>query len=264
MIFYGVINKMAFPSPMVAVRFLSVSRQSLLGGSQLLAAVARGSKQSAADKKKAEEAKKKLKKLHSKLSKEKSALLQLKKKYAEESKKERQKIKQLETKEKQKLLDAKKKAKQQESIAKKKEQELIKKATKPFRRLSAYNLFIKEHLGDGGLADAASSWNALLSEEKNGYQQKADAFNAKALEIVTPKPKAPPSSYAKFVKEMYVNDGREFKDINKDLAAKWKAMSNDEKSKYEPSNAQRDEYKAKLKAWTDLRIKAFREHKDLF
>ncbi|CUM63158.1 uncharacterized protein PRCAT00000725001 [Priceomyces carsonii] len=195
---------------------------------------------------------KQLNTLKTKLSKEKGVLSKLQKKYKEEAKKLKSKEKERSQKEKAKLLAIKAKDKSKKELS---------AATKTFRKLSPYNLFIKENTSTKSLKEATNAWNVLSDNEKDYYKELADDYNEQKLQIYTPKPKAPASGYAAFVKENYENDGRSFADINKELASEWKSLSNEEKAKYTVPESEKKAYADKLKAWTDKRLQLYRESK---
>lgn len=208
--------------------------------------------------------KKKLASLKAKLAKEKATFATLKKKYDAANKKQKEKAKAQQLKEKTKLASEKAKAKKALAETKKKEEKLIAKATKPFRRLSGYNYFIKENtVGKNGLSEVSNLWKTLAHDEKEAYQEKAAKFNEEMLRIFVPKPKSPPTSYASFIKENYPNDGRDFKDINKELASEWKLLPAEEKKRYEPAPSAKQEYQVKLQEWKQTRIEAFKKHHNI-
>lgn len=207
--------------------------------------------------------KKKTQALKQKISKEKNALNGLKKKLEETSKKHKLKAKERETKEKQRLKSQREreKAKKLKVEAKRKQEKFIAKATKPFRRLSAYNYFVKQSTDSSkGLERASNAWKVLTEEERGGFQKKADEYNEKMLAIYVPKPRAPPSSYASFVKENFPSDNTTFRDANVMLASRWRSLTPEEKVKYEPSKQLKEEYQRKLASWKQQRIKAYEEH----
>lgn len=223
--------------------------------------VAEKKKLLALEKKQIASDKKKLASLKTRLAKEKATFATLKKKYDAANKKYKEKQKAQQVKDKAKLALEKAKAKKALAETKKKEDKLIAKATKPFRRLSGYNYFIKEKtVGKNGLGEVSNIWKTLAQDEKEVYQQKAAKFNEEMLKIFVPRPKSPPTSYASFVKENYPNDGGDFRQINKDLAYEWKLLPAEEKQRYEPSQSAKQEYVVKLQEWKQQRIEAFKKH----
>lgn len=210
----------------------------------------------------------KLKKLKTKLTKEKKAFTELKKKLAAETKKEKAREKKLAQKERalkalQKIKATK--AKEQSKKDEAKHKKLVERATKPYRRISAFNMFVKENTAGAGpvsLADIASQWKQLDQLSQERYQDKADDYNDDMVKIYTPKPKAPPSAYASFVKENYINDGRDFADINRGLAEQWKNLSQDQRAAYEPSSADKERYATEIQLWTENRIRLYKESKN--
>lgn len=207
--------------------------------------------------------KKKTQALKQKINKEKSALEVLKKKLDATSKKHKLKAKERESKEKQRVKGQKEKekAKKLKVEAKRKQEKFIAKATKPVRRLSAYNYFVKQSTDSAkGLENASNAWKALTEEERSGFQKKADEYNEQMLAVYVPKPRAPPSSYASFVKENFPSDNTNFRDANAMLASRWRSLTPAEKGKYEPSKQLKEEYQRKLANWKQQRIKAYEEH----
>lgn len=250
-----------FPLIFPAIRHFSVSSFAPIGASTRVLAVASKSALVAAEKEK-------LKKLKAKLSKEKKTFADLKKKLAAETKLEKQRKKKLAQKEKalsQSLRSKAAKAREQAKKDEIKHKKLVEKATKPYRRITAFNMFVKERTAGSGpvsLADVSREWKQLDQSSQDQYQDKADEFNEKMLSIYTPKPKAPASAYASFVKENYVNDGRDFADINRSLAQQWKNLSAEERASYEPSTANKERFNAEIQQWTENRIKLFKESKN--
>lgn len=208
--------------------------------------------------------KKKVATLKTKLTKEKATYATLKKKYEVASKKQKEKLKEQVLKEKARFAAQKSKSKKALVDAKQKEEKFIAKATKPFRKLSGYNYFIKETtVGKKGLGEVSNVWKSLTETEKESYQHKATKYNEDMLKIFVPKPKSPPTSYAAYVKENYSSDGRDFKEINKELAAGWKNLPASEKHKYEPTKNSKEDYQTKLKQWKEQRIEAFKKHNNI-
>lgn len=140
------------------------------------------------------------------------------------------------------------------------EKKLISKALKPYRKITGLNVFIKERVGNGAtIATIGKEWSYLTEAEKADFQTKADALNEENLKIWKPKPTPPANMYAAFVKEHWVNDGRDFGEVSKELASKWKEMSTLEKEAYAPSQSEKDAYAKELEQWKENRIKLYKE-----
>lgn len=217
-----------------------------------------------AEEKEIEASRKKLASLKSKLRKEKATFATTKKQLNEALKKQKKLIQERKAKEKAKLASANARAKKKEVAEENKTKKLVEKALKPFRKLSAYTMYVKENAKTKtGLQDAAKQWKQLSEGEKELYVKKADEYNAEMLKIFVPKPRAPASSYAAFVKENFPADGQDFKDINKELAAQWLSLPAEEKKKYAVDNKIKQEYKSKLDAWKEKRILAYKQFHSL-
>lgn len=208
-----------------------------------------------------------IKTLKAKLTKEKKVLSdlqkRLKKKEAQNAKKEKERKLKHQQQEKAKTAKQLEKLKLQRAKQKEIESEkvLIKKATQNFRKITALNAFVKETVTkDVPLKSAMETWNQLSADEKQKFQDKADVINEKRDEIFKPKPRRPASSYAEFLKLNYPPVPLDFTSASKEVNSKWKTLPESEKAKYGASAEERAEYKKVLKAWTDERVKAYKEY----
>ncbi|ODV66537.1 hypothetical protein HYPBUDRAFT_149395 [Hyphopichia burtonii NRRL Y-1933] len=196
--------------------------------------------------KKSEE-QKKLDALKKKLKKEKSTLKELQLKVNEKVKLNNQKVK--ERKEQEKL--------------KQKEKKILQKATQPYRKVSAYNIFIKERFNQDKnttLNELAKAFKNLAHDEKAGFQVKADDYNAEKSKLYKPKPKMPAFGYAAFVKERFAyHDASHLKDALKDIGEEWKNLSPLEKNSYKIDKSELEKYRQALKDWTDERVRLYKK-----
>lgn len=206
--------------------------------------------------------KEELKTLKAKLTKEKKVLSdlqkRLKKKEAQNLKKQKQR-KQLEKAKTAKAAEKLKlqKAKKKEADA---EKALVKKATQNFRKITALNAFVKEKVNkDVTLKSAMEEWNQLSVDEKESFQEKADEINAQRDELFKPKPRRPTSSYALFLKLNYPSAPVDFASASREVLAKWKELPEEEKLKYAISDEEKAQYQKAIKAWTEERVKAYKE-----
>lgn len=184
--------------------------------------------------------KEKIKQLKSTLKKEKEVLAKLKAQH----KKVTQKHKDLTIKRKAEAADKK----------------FITKALKPYRKITGLNVFIKERVGNGAtIATIGKEWSYLTESEKADFQTKADAINVENLKIWKPKPTPPANMYAAFVKENWVNDGRDFGEVSKELSAQWKQLNAEQKEAYAPSANDKETYAKELEQWKENRIKLYKE-----
>lgn len=184
--------------------------------------------------------KQKIKGLRDQLKKENKLLKKLRTKHKEQKKKHKE-------------LTAKRKLEEAEK-------KLVAKALKPYRKVTALNVYIKENVREGStMTIVGKNWSLLAADEKVAYQAKADAINAEAVKIWTPKPAAQPNSYAAFVKQNWVQGDREFGEVSKELAAKWKELTDSEKAEYGPTDAEKAAYQNELEEWKARRIQLFKE-----
>lgn len=140
------------------------------------------------------------------------------------------------------------------------EKKFIAKALKPYRKITGLNVFIKERVGNGAtIATIGKEWSYLTEAEKADFQTKADAINVENLKIWKPKPTPPANMYAAFVKENWVNDGRDFGEVSKELSAQWKQMTSEQKNAYAPSASDKEAYSKALEQWKENRIKLYKE-----
>lgn len=181
----------------------------------------------------------KLKDLRGKLKQEKAALSEL-----------RAKHKKVVEKHKQLTLKRKADAAEKKTLA---------KAFKPYRKVTGLNIFIKEKVGQGAtIATVGKEWSYLTEGEKAGFQSKADSVNEENLKYWKPKPSPPTNQYAAFVKEKWVNDGRDFVEVSKELAAEWKSLTDMQKAAYAPSSDEKAAYAKELEAWKAERVKLYK------
>ena len=113
------------------------------------------------------------------------------------------------------------------------------KAAQPKKKRapSAYSLFTKAVYGETEGANfrekaqaIAVRWGQLTEEEKRPYLAEAAGARAEDAEIVK---KRPPSAYSYFTKAMFAEvEGASFKEKTMAIAAKWKAMTPEEKQPY--------------------------------
>lgn len=185
-----------------------------------------------------------LKSLKQKLAKEKAIYKKLKVSVQQAQ----SKVNQRKKAEKAKQLQAKEKARQTK---------LLDKAFNTSRKVSPFNMFWKEN--GGNVLDNANAWRLLAPSEKSVFEDKARDYNNEQAQLYRPKPKLPPNKFASFVKQNFVNDGREVVDIWKDLAQQWKDLSSEEKELYELSEAEKEKYHQELKEWKLERIRLFNE-----
>ncbi|SGZ58167.1 CIC11C00000001693 [Sungouiella intermedia] len=181
----------------------------------------------------------KLKQLRQSLKEEKAVLAKLRSQHKKVTDKHKQ-------------LQSKRKAEEAEK-------KTLAKAFKPYRKVTGLNIFIKEKVGHGAtIATVGKEWSYLTESEKEEFQKKADAVNQENLKIWKPKPSPPTNQYAAFVKEKWVNDGRDFSEISKELASQWRSLTDVQKSAYAPSSEEKAEYTEKLEAWKAERIKLYK------
>lgn len=152
-----------------------------------------------------------------------------------------------------------------EAVAKRKaadaEKKLVKDALKPYRRLSAFNAFVKAQVSSSRtLAVVTKEWGTLGEAEKAEFQIQADLLNDAALKIFAPKPRLS-NGFANFVKQNFHNDGRPLPDITRDIAKKWNMLTPDEKLAFGPTQREKEAHAHKLATWREERIKKFREFK---
>lgn len=201
--------------------------------------------------------------LKRKLAQEKSKLKTLKQSLSKAEKREKKKEKAIEDKAKRARQAAKAKAKKELAAQlkeKAKEKKLVEKATKPYRRVSAFNMFVAQSTQGGGpvpLSEVATKWKQLSELELSDYQAAAERHNEEMLQKYTPKPKAPPSAYAAFVRENFQSDGREFAEVTRDLARQWQALLPEQKKEYEPLKTEKEAYTIELQAWTKKRLELY-------
>ena len=176
-----------FPLLVPAIRHFSVSSFAPIGASTRLLKIASQNALVAAEKEK-------LKKLRTKLSKEKKTFAELKKKLAAETKLEKQRKKKLAEKEKALSQSQRSKAAKEREQAKKEElkhKKLVEKATKPYRRITAFNMYVKERTSGSGpvsLADVSREWKQLDQSTRIRLMNSTK----KCLVSTPPNPRHPP------------------------------------------------------------------------
>lgn len=191
-------------------------------------------KQLSAAQKAVDQDKKKLRELRAKLKKEKEVLRTVRTKILLTEKKHREIIK----------------------VA---EKVAFRKATQPVRKIGAYSFFVKSVCSkDVSLTDAAVRWTQLSQDEKAKYEQDAKAYNDEKLKDYKPKPKAPASSYAQFIKANYPIGESDVTQAQRTLSAQWLNLSDEEKAAYAPSEADKEAYKTELAEWTRERMRLYR------
>ncbi|KAK6459126.1 HMG box-containing protein [Scheffersomyces xylosifermentans] len=233
------------------IRTSSIALKGLLGAQRTMIATRRlGASiivplrlaSTAADNKTIAQKKKDLTKLKSKLTKEKSHLVKL------------------ETKLKERTKSFVAKEKEREQKLKEKEKKIIAQATKTYRGVSGYTLFVKESK-NSNISEVSKKWNTLAADEKEVYQAKAKEVNEEAKKIYTPKPKRPAEGFALYLQQNYTKDGRPVEESMKELGSQWRALSDEAKKEYKLTQADKDEYEKKLKAWVDKRVQLYNESK---
>lgn len=163
------------------------------------------------------------------------------------------------------LLQLKDKLKKEQQAydvkAKEAYKKLVAEASKPLRRMPAIAAYVKENSGSGAtLKELSQRWAVLTEGEKEPYQDIANKVYEEKLKIYTPEPKSPPNAYAAYMKENYP-EGESFADASKQVAAQWKAMSEEAKAQYKPSAEELENYAAEHKKWLENRIQLYLESK---
>lgn len=179
-------------------------------------------------------------------------------------KKKLKKLQALLKKEKDSLKSVQTKIKTQEKkhleTIKKAEDAVLKKATKPVRRIGAYTYFVKTFCSkDAGLKEAAARWAQLSSDEKVQYEDGAKTYNDEKLKSFQPKPKAPASNYAQFVKANYPAGVSSVTEAQRKLSSEWHNLPDEEKAKYAPSESEWSTYKKRLQEWKTERVRLYHE-----
>lgn len=187
----------------------------------------------------------KLKQLKTQLKKEKDTYQKLKQKLSKEQTKINEKRKQA-------------KAKEAKLKAKAKNDKLLEKALKSHRKLSPFNMFVKELKGND-ITTASNEWKELSELQKQEYQDKADEYNQQQAKLYPAKPKAPTFGFAAFMKANYVNDGRDGPQILKDLSRDWNSLTADEKSSYAKDDSEWQQYQNDLKNWKQDRVNIYNQ-----
>lgn len=143
------------------------------------------------------------------------------------------------------------------------EKTLIAKAIKKVRKLTAFNIFVRERstATKKPLDQVVGEWAILSESEKAVYQDKANVFNEEKLKVYKPKPTAPANAYANFLKDKWAATGVPFIEASKALSAEWKTLSDAEKLAYAPTDAEKEEYSRKYTAWKTERIDLYKEAK---
>lgn len=171
--------------------------------------------------------------------------------------KEKKKLALLKTKHKAKVAHHKELTAERKAEANQKKLEA--KAFKPYRKITALNVFLKEKSGQGlNIAAVGQEWSRLSESEKDDLQAKADALNVENIKIWKPKPTPPANKYAAFVRERWVRDGRDFAEVSKELAAEWKLLPELEKEAYSATDAEKAAYEEELEAWKTERLELFK------
>lgn len=190
--------------------------------------------------------KKKLQELGKQLKKEKATFKKLKEKLSVAKAKEAKKKKAA-------------KAKEAQLKAKKKNDKLLATALKSYRKISPFNMYVKESKGSS-FGERAQEWSSLPDYEKDEFKLKADEYNEEQLKIYTPKPKAPVFGFAAFLKENYVNEGRDVQEQLKELAQEWKSLSDSEKSNYAKNDSEWQKYTSALNSWKQGRVDLYNKN----
>lgn len=149
------------------------------------------------------------------------------------------------------------KALEQSRRAKAQEKEKLAKALADVKAISSFNVFIKENVTlSNKLEDVSKQWQHLAADERDKYRVKAEQINAKLKETFRPKPTRPPSSFANYIKQNFVSDGT-FGNHIKGFSEQWNLLSPEEKAKYAPSEAAKEEFNRALEAWKAERIEQY-------
>lgn len=174
--------------------------------------------------------------------------------------KEKAKLAKLKSQHKQKVAHHKELTAERRAEANQKKLEA--KAFKPYRKVTALNVFLKEKSGQGyTIAAVGQEWSRLSESERDDLQAKADALNVENIKIWRPRPTPPANKYAAFVKERWVRDGRDFAEVSKDLAAEWKQLPELEKNAYSATDAEKAAFEEELEAWKAERLELFKAKK---
>lgn len=131
---------------------------------------------------------------------------------------------------------------------------------KPFK-LSGFNVYVSQHY-DTSMAATTQKYSLLSEGEKQHYQALADEqYVAVLAEFEKGKPAKPLSSFANFTKQNYDTSAGSFADAIKELAAKWKQLTTQEKDAYK-SNINLEEYHKQNDAWKAKRVEEFSKAKE--
>ncbi|EGV64100.1 HMG box mitochondrial protein [Yamadazyma tenuis] len=187
----------------------------------------------------------KLQLLKDTLKTEKSVYKKLQEKYSKAKAKETEKKKKV-------------KAKESQQKEKAKNDVLLKKALKTPRKLSPFNIFVKERKAKD-ITEASKEWKELTDFEKDEFADKADAYNEDILAVFSPKPKAPVFGFAAYVKKNFIRDGRDNVEVLKELSSQWKQLSSSEKAPYTLDKTEWARYQEQLKDWKRYRIDVFND-----
>ncbi|KAL7664980.1 HMG box domain-containing protein [[Candida] zeylanoides] len=142
-----------------------------------------------------------------------------------------------------------------------KEKKLKQQALKKPFKLSGFNVYVSQNY-DTSMAITTQKYSLLSEGEKQHYQTLADEqYVAVLAEFEKGKPAKPLSSFANFTKQNYNASAGSFADAIKELAAKWKQLTTQEKDAYK-SNINLDEYHKQSEAWKAKRIEEFSKAKE--
>ncbi|KAI5950020.1 GCF1 [Candida theae] len=184
---------------------------------------------------------------------------------AKEKKKSLQKDLKEKEREIKKLISQRKKdtvAKEKETSKKKKEAEKekahLKDTLREPRPLTARNYFAK--VTKTPVTALNKEFDALPDSEKEQYQQATDKYNQALKSILTPKPElGPTTTYQNFVSQNYP-PGVSSEVAMRQLADKWKTLSQEEKDSYKVPEHEVERIKSIQKEWEETRG---REYPDL-
>lgn len=139
--------------------------------------------------------------------------------------------------------------------AKKQKEKELEKAFKSYRRINCYSMFIKESR-TGTIAENARIWKALSPDERLKFAKKANIFNESMLKMFPPKPRAPSSSYARYVASTYslLDPNLSFEEKSAVLAKQWSGLSDPEKMLFKASLQEKNDFKSALDEWKKFRI----------
>ncbi|CAK9435682.1 uncharacterized protein LODBEIA_P04090 [Lodderomyces beijingensis] len=193
------------------------------------------------------------------------------KKAKDKSKQLQKELKEAETKIKAAVKERTKKAaeKKQEMKEAEARRKLVAKATVNPRAYSPLVVFCKSK--KLSIKDAVPIFAQISEEERSKWTQATADLNSKIRPMVTPRPKSDgTTSFSRFVKkniadtmENVRDGGVEGRDVAntafRQLGEKWRAMDENEKSRYAVSKEERARAQQKKKDWQELRVKEYHE-----